>query len=64
MLRRSISGVLTGQGFPKGALNTFVEDAEYVRLERFKLGCWGLPVGLEKLCLDCFHRAVFLFEGI
>lgn len=53
-----------GSGLSKGSLKTFLEDAEYVPLQRFKVGHWGLLVALEKLCSECFHPAGFLLEGI
>lgn len=53
-------------GLSEGTLKTFLEDAkyEYVPLQRFKLGHWGLLIALGELCSDCFHLFVFLFEGI
>lgn len=57
-------GHLFGSGLSKGSLKAFSENAEYVPLQRFELRCWGLPVALEKLCSDCFHPAVSLFEVI
>lgn len=62
--RRKHLGHLYGSGLSKGSLKTFLENAEYVPLQRFKLRRWGLPVALEKLCSDCFHPAVSLFEVI
>lgn len=42
----------------------FLEDVEYIPLQRFQLGHWGLPAALEKLCSNCFLTVGFVPEGI